>query len=149
MFFFFSILIILVVFFLITLDLLFIPTVILTLFAILGFIGYLTYVFTQWSLSHALAILGIFLGLGIIYGIIVFKFKLWRGLSFEKRLPQQSKADEQVGEVAVTLTDLKPIGLIELKNRKVDAIAINGFIAKGKEVEITGRSGAQFKVKPK
>ncbi len=145
-----SFLIISGVFFIITLDVLFIPTFVLTFLVLLTFFGYLSYVYFNISAAASVYLLLIFFVLGLIYTIIVFKFRLWERFSFKEKLAytgglEQENLNKKLG---LTITDLKPIGIVLIEKRKRDAIAVNGFIAKNKRVEVIGFSGAQLQVRP-
>ncbi len=146
--------VIIVIFLLVTVDIMFIPTSILSIAALLGFFIYLTYVYVKISPLFALYILIIFFTLAVIYVILMTKFKIWRKLSFTEKLPVQNDyqsgnaLQEIVGVTGTTITELKPIGLILINNQRKDAIAVNGFIKKNQSVEVVGKSGEQLQVKP-
>ena len=150
MFYLISILIITCIFFIITLDIIFIPTFILTLVALMSFFGYVTYVYFEVSEDSALYLLGIFFVLALIYVTIVFKFRLWERFSFKEKLAHGSRSELENlnNKLGLTVTDLRPIGVILINNKKRDAIAVNGFIEKNQEVEVIGLSTAQLQVKP-
>jgi len=53
------------------------------------------------------------------------------------------------GTTAVTATPLRPVGVIRIGDRRMDALAESGIIDQGTEVEIVEIIDNQIKVRPK
>jgi len=56
-------------------------------------------------------------------------------------------SDEIIGKKAIVVTDLRPIGIVELDRKRMDAFSGEGFIGKGDEVVITGKKSSSVVVR--
>ncbi|MEX1377936.1 MAG: NfeD family protein [Eubacteriales bacterium] len=56
-------------------------------------------------------------------------------------------SDEIVGKTGIAVTELRPIGVIEVEDKRMDAFSEEGFIAKGSEVVITGKKSSSVVVR--
>ncbi len=94
----------------------------------------------------------------------VIALKLWRytpigrrviGEPLEEQMAEQELRDREqarayqalIGTEGVALTDLRPIGVVQLADRRVDALAELGYITSGSKVRITHADGSQIKVR--
>ena len=55
--------------------------------------------------------------------------------------------DDIIGKEAVVVTDLRPIGVVEVDGKRMDAFSDEGFIEKGSNVEITGKKSSSVIVR--
>ena len=55
--------------------------------------------------------------------------------------------DDIIGKAAVTVTELRPIGIIEVDGKRIDAFSEEGFIPKGENIEITGKKSSSVVVR--
>lgn len=55
--------------------------------------------------------------------------------------------DDIVGKNATTVTELRPIGIVELDGKRMDAFSDEGYIAKGAKVEVTGKKSSSVIVR--
>jgi membrane-bound serine protease (ClpP class) len=142
---------IIIVLIFITLDIMVIPTMILSIVSLSGWFIYLVYLFDKKKTISI--VLGIsFLILGIIYILIIIKFKIWRILSYQKNLfLEKSKINIKIlnQKKIVATTDLHPTGKITVENKTHDALSIQGYIKKGELLTIIGYFGGQLKVRKK
>jgi membrane-bound ClpP family serine protease len=65
---------------------------------------------------------------------------------------QQRKQLEQertalIGQQGRTLADMRPVGSVRVGDRKIEAVAEDGFIARGSTVRVTGVDGASIRVR--
>ena len=56
-------------------------------------------------------------------------------------------SDEIVGKTAMAVTELRPIGIIELDGKRMDAFSEEGFLAKGSQVIVTGKKSSSVVVR--
>lgn len=56
-------------------------------------------------------------------------------------------SDEIIGKKAIVVTDLRPIGIIEMDGKRMDAFSGEGFIGKGDDVVITGKKSSSVIVR--
>ena len=90
--------------------------------------------------------------------------KLWRytavgrrviGEPLEEQMAAQALREREearsyqslIGQEGITLTDMRPIGIVQLTDRRVDALAEHGFITSGTKVRVTQSDGSQIKVR--
>jgi membrane-bound serine protease (ClpP class) len=90
--------------------------------------------------------------------------KLWRytpigrrviGEPLEEQFARQAVAEREearshqslIGQEGVALTDLRPVGVVQLADRRVDALAEEGYISSGVKVRVTQSDGSQIKVR--
>lgn len=64
-----------------------------------------------------------------------------------KELEQKRARDAMIGIEGLVLTDLRPVGVVELEGRRVDALAENGFIAAGSRVKVVAVDVTEVKVR--
>jgi len=55
--------------------------------------------------------------------------------------------DDIIGKTAVTVTELRPIGIIEVDGNRMDAFSDEGYISKGEKIEITGKKSSSVIVR--
>lgn len=56
-------------------------------------------------------------------------------------------SDDIIGKEALAVTELRPIGIVEMDSKRMDAFSDEGFIAKGAKVEITGKKSSSVVVR--
>lgn len=110
-------------------------------------------------------------GFGGIFGAVLcgpsafmVALKLWRytplgrrvvGEPLEEQMAEQALRDREesrkyqamIGLEGVALTDMRPVGVVQLTDRRADALAEQGFIRSGTKVRITYADGSQIKVR--
>jgi membrane-bound ClpP family serine protease len=103
----------------------------------------------------------------LVMGPAVFAFalKVWPSTPIGRRMlgelpPDQVEAQRQeeqrqrdrlaalVGAEGRVITDLRPVGLIEIDGQRVEALAQSSFIPAGSRVRITAIEGTQIRVRP-
>jgi len=62
-----------------------------------------------------------------------------------KRLERERSA--LLAHEGVTLADMRPVGSVRIGEKKIEAVAEGGFIAKGSSVRVTGIDGASIRVR--
>lgn len=139
---------------LITMDIIIIPTMIMSIVSLTSWFIYLVFVFNR-SQEVAIVLAISFFVVMIIYLFIVFKFKLWRIVSNNKNLPSASLTSfnlplEEINQKEVfASTDLRPTGKIKIGNKFYDGLSIQGFIKKGSYLLVIDQFGGQYKVRKK
>lgn len=56
-------------------------------------------------------------------------------------------SDDIIGKEALVVTELRPIGIVELEGKRMDAFSNEGYIAKGVKVEVTGKKSSSVVVR--
>lgn len=56
--------------------------------------------------------------------------------------------DASIGKIGVVLTEMRPVGIIELEGKRVDALAEVGFISPGTKVRVVSVDANEMKVRP-
>lgn len=64
-----------------------------------------------------------------------------------KDLSVRKSRESLIGKEGVVLTELRPVGTIELDGKRVDALAEVGFIASGARVRVTSVDSTEVKVR--
>lgn len=116
---------------------------------------------SMWDFSQLWRALGVFtLGLVMAIGPIAYLMSS-RGPKWFKRRSMLEKSQlvedgyigvdmsvgSYIGRKAVTVTDMRPVGKIEIDGETFDAVSDSGFLPKGTEVEVTRYVNAQLYVK--
>ncbi|BBM89863.1 hypothetical protein COTS27_01576 [Spirochaetota bacterium] len=140
-------------FLVIAIDVIFIPTSVLTILSVFSYLSYLLYVYLEVSKTGALILLALFLGLGGGGIYFVIRYRWWQIISHRKPLAKDEtfyqSLDHLHGKTAQTLSELRPSGKVLLSGKRYDALAQSSlFIAKDVPVTVTGTSGSQLIVKP-
>lgn len=85
----------------------------------------------------------LFIGIAFAFGSTFFKTKAFKRISLNKEmkteegfLSSNSELANYIGKEGIVLNDLRPSGSIQIENEYLDAVAISGFIAKGKNVSV-------------
>lgn len=135
---------------LITIDVVVIPTIILTLVSLAGWFIFLIYVYGT-NPDLALVLGGFSILLGVMYGVIIYKFKFWRFIAHEKKVPMEEKNWEEIiatlnQKTVVALTDLRPVGKIKIAEETHDGLSEEGFIASGTLLQINNYAEGQYRV---
>jgi membrane-bound ClpP family serine protease len=114
---------------------------------------------TTWGLMGILAL--VFIG----PAVFAFALKIWPSTPMGRKLmgerpPELVEAErladlksrEQfqalVGAEGKVITDLRPVGMIEIDGRRYDALAQSSFVPAGSMVRITAVEGTQIRVRP-
>ncbi|TDX52123.1 NfeD family protein [Orenia marismortui] len=105
----------------------------------------------------ALSILATVLILSIAATIVMLKIfgtsKLWSKISLSESQTKEagyiapSKRDEVLDKVGITLTPLRPAGIIKLDNDRLDVVSEGRFIAKGEQVKVVKVEGSRVVVR--
>jgi membrane-bound ClpP family serine protease len=115
--------------------------------------------------SHVWGFIGIATVLVLGPAVMAFALRVWPSTPIGRRMlgelpPEQvevQRLEEQrqrdrmaalVGVEGRVLTDLRPVGLIEVDGQRLEALAQSSFIPAGSKVRITAVEGAQIKVRP-
>ncbi len=136
---------------LILIDLLFIPTVILSLLSVLGYLTFLLYLYHNGEVTLAVTLFISFISCGSGGAFLALRYKWWKIISNQQSLPRDESMRHSLnaltGQTAVTLSPLRPTGKILLAGKRYDAIASSaGFIAANVSVRILKVSSAQLEV---
>lgn len=114
---------------------------------------------TTWGLAGSLAVLV----LGPM--AVAFMLKVWPhtpmgrailGTPSEEEVQKQQVAAEHerdqwlalVGKEALVLTELRPIGVVEIDGKRYDALCETTFVGSGQKVRVTSVESRQVKVRP-
>ncbi len=114
---------------------------------------------TTWGLVGTLGVLV------LAPALVVFGVKVWPhtpvgrrvfGVVSEEELAKQREQEESarkalhalVGEEGVVLTDLRPVGVVEVRGTRYDALSELGFVRAGTRVKVTVAEHNQVKVRP-
>ncbi len=62
-------------------------------------------------------------------------------------IPDTSKLKEMLGVVGVVLTPLRPVGMCDFAEKRVECVAEGGYVDKGKKVEVIGVESTQVTVR--
>jgi membrane-bound ClpP family serine protease len=68
-----------------------------------------------------------------------------------QRLAQEEERQRRqalIGVEGVVLTDLRPVGIVDIKGQRFDALSETHFIPAGSRVRVTHLDGLQIKVRP-
>lgn len=114
---------------------------------------------TTWGIAGLLAVL--------VMGPMaaVFMLKVWPhtpigravlGTPTEEEVQKQQLAAEQerdqwralVGKEALVLTELRPVGVVEIDGKRYDALCETTFVGPGQKVRVTSVESRQVKVRP-
>ena len=114
---------------------------------------------TAWGVAG----LGAMLLLGPMF--FMFALKIWPSTPIGRRMmgepsPEVVEAQRQrelarreqylalLGAEAQVITDLRPVGIIEIDGQRYDALAQSSFVARGSKVKVTAVEGTQIRVRP-
>jgi membrane-bound ClpP family serine protease len=115
--------------------------------------------------SHVWGFIGIASVVVLGPAVMAFALKVWPSTPIGRRMlgeppPEQVEAqrlEEQkqrdrmaalVGVEGRVLTDLRPVGMIEVDGQRVEALSQTSFVPAGSRVRITAVEGTQIKVRP-
>jgi membrane-bound ClpP family serine protease len=138
---------------LITLEVLFLPGLIVGVFG--GFLILAAIIYSTLKMGFLEGLLTTIIS--VIASIILFfifkKLKVWDRFILKYEQKASSLTDMEliesnlVGKTGITITDLKPAGFILIDNRKLDALSEGEFIPKNCNVEIISQQGKKIIVK--
>jgi membrane-bound ClpP family serine protease len=114
---------------------------------------------TTWGVAGAAAMLL----LGPMF--FMFALKIWPSTPIGRRMmgeppPEVVEAQRQremsrreqymalVGAEATVITDLRPVGIIEIDGQRYDGLAQSSFVPAGSKVRVTAVEGTQIRVRP-
>ncbi len=112
----------------------------------------------RWGLS------GLLLMLVLVPAFGAFAFKIWPNTPLGRRIigapteeqqeaARQAEAAERdklaalIGKEGVVLTSLRPVGVIDIEGRRIDALSETMFIQAGARVRVVSAEGTQIKVR--
>lgn len=85
----------------------------------------------------------LFIGIAFTFGGTFLKSKAFRRIALNKEMKNtegfvgvKSAMQQYIGKEGVVLSDLRPSGSIKIEEEYLDAVAISGFISKGKTVRV-------------
>ncbi len=106
--------------------------------------------------SGLYAVLGVLLGGGLSFTLLkVFKRRnMWTKIMLKDRLTKEAgysslneEYEQLVGQIGITLTDLRPVGTILIDDKDYSAITNAQWVKKGTEVEVIQVDGTRILVK--
>ncbi len=137
----------------IAVEVIFIPGT--TVVGFLGAAAMITGIFFSYEVYGNLAGNFTLLGTILISALAVyfaFKFKLWNLFSLKEESDSKIKSAEyskfKVGDVGMTITDLRPMGEIQIGDEIVDGESYSGYIQAQIKVEVVQVFKNNVKVKP-
>ena len=129
----------------------------ITLCALASLIGGIIIFF---KLSPAAGWSGIIVAVVMIPATLVFAYKIFPKTGFGKTvlldMPQKQKGDgipdssnlrNSLGQKAVTITPLRPVGMCDFAGTRLECVAESGYVEKGKTVEVIKVEGTQLTVR--
>lgn len=116
---------------------------------------------TDWNFDKLWEALTVFTAGLVLAAVVVIYLSSSRGPKWFRRRSMLEKSQlvedgyigvdmsvaTRVGSMAVTLTDMRPVGKIEIDGEKFDAVSDSGFLAAGTRVKVTRYLNAQLYVK--
>lgn len=85
----------------------------------------------------------LFVGIAFTFGSTFFRTKAFQRIALNKEMKNEegfvsskSSLRHYIGKEGIVLNDLRPSGSIKIEAEHLDAIAISGFIAKGKTIRV-------------
>jgi membrane-bound ClpP family serine protease len=60
----------------------------------------------------------------------------------------RKRANDMIGQEGVVLTDLRPVGIVEIGGRRLDVLSETLFVPAGSRVRVTHVEGSMIKVRP-
>lgn len=66
----------------------------------------------------------------------------------ERERRQHEELRALIGQQGTVLTDLRPVGLVQIGNRRYDAISETGYVRAGQRVRVAGADSMQLRVRP-
>lgn len=91
--------------------------------------------------------------LAFVFGGVIFKAKLFRRVALAKTMTieegfsiRNRQYESLLGQEGIVANDLRPSGSVEIAGEVFDAVAIVGFIAKGKKIKVIKTSVGQLYV---
>lgn len=139
----------------VTIDVLVIPTMMITIASLIGWFIFWIYTYRQ-NTNVGIFLGVIFLVVGATYLSIIIKFRLWKWVAQEYKVPfphdnQEEIISERIAQFneggVIAHTDLRPVGKIRTAGRTLDGLSEIGFISKGTKLKITAYVEGQYKVK--
>lgn len=98
--------------------------------------------FTQMGTTAGFIVIAIVVAVSVAAMIISLKAKTWQRFSLKNRIEstaqQPPQQDVKVGEHAITVTRLAPMGKVMVGNKTFEAKSIDAYIDPRKEVEVVG-----------
>ncbi|GIW74143.1 MAG: hypothetical protein KatS3mg103_0665 [Phycisphaerales bacterium] len=113
---------------------------------------------TAWGVTGLLGLLvlaptGTYLGFKVLPYTPIGKGLILASPPPEEQQPEDAERNPllqrmaMVGRQGQTLTDLRPIGVVSIDGRRLDAVAETGYIPKGQTVKVVSADGIQLKVR--
>ncbi len=104
------------------------------------------------------------IGVGIaavmIPAVLIFAYRIFPKTRFGKSvtltppkrqqgdaIPDTSELKKMLGKVGVVITPLRPVGMCDFAEKRVECVAEGGYVEKGKKVEVIGVESTQLTVR--
>lgn len=112
------------------------------------------------KLSPTAGWIGVIVAVVMIPAVLVFAYKVLPKTSFGKTvlldMPKRQKGEgipdsqelaKRLGQKAITVTPLRPVGMCDFSGRRLECVAESGYVDKGKTVEVIKVEGTQLTVR--
>ncbi len=108
--------------------------------------------FTQYGNTIGFIVVGVIFVISVLAIILTLRSKMWDRLALNQNIDGSIdklpiEADVKIGDKAVALTRLNPIGTITINNKSYEGKSLNALIDPGVAVEVIGFENAQIIVK--
>ncbi len=117
-----------------------------------SFGGALYIAFTEFGNSVGFIVVGVILLISVVSIVLALRSKMWDRLALNQnidgsidKLPCESEI--KVGDKAMTVTRLNPIGTVEIGNKSYEGKSLNALIDPGVAVEVVRVENSQIIVK--
>ena len=110
--------------------------------------------------SMATGVLGIVVAIIMIPATLVMAYRALPGTRFGKAVmlspPERNSGDaipdtvqlsEMLGKTGKVLTPLRPVGMVEFEDNRLECVAESGFVSKGETVKVIKIEGTQLTVR--
>ncbi len=112
------------------------------------------------KLSPTAGWIGTVVAVFMVPSVLVFAYKILPKTSFGKAVlldmpkrrkgagvPDSQELAKRLGQKAVTITPLRPVGMCDFSGTRLECVAESGYVDKGKTVEVIKVEGTQLTVR--